>query len=316
MDIIGANIPVNTLFSLFQKQFLWYPEKANLNNSARKDDNMNLKLIALDIDGTLTDDHKKITPNTRDTLLEIQEKGVRLVLASARPTPGLYETAEVMRLEKHQGILMAYNGGKIVQASNGEILSEIHMDEEKTRELLRFLETLPVTVILDDGAQFYVTDEQGYKVEYECKNNHMECTKVGNLADFLHFSPIKLLLSVDPSNIFEIQNTIAAHLDDNLIVVRTAPFYLEIIPAEINKGKGLSDICTHMGIDLADTAAFGDSENDIPMLQAAALGIAMGNAETAVKNAADRITLSNNEDGIAYAIHTWLTTDASKQQLP
>lgn len=267
---------------------------------------MKRKLIALDIDGTLTNDQKEITPKTRDTLLEIQENGVRIVLASARPTPGLYKTAGQLQLEKHQGILMAYNGGKIVHASSGQTLCEIHMNQEKTRNLLHFLETLPVTVILDDGAQFYVTDAHGYKVKYECQNNCMQCTEVDNLADFLHFSPIKLLLSVDPSNIFEIQNTIRSHLDDNLTVVRTAPFYLEIIPAEINKGKGLRDICNHLGIHLTDTAAFGDSENDIPMLEAAGCGVAMENAEDAVKNSADRVTLSNNEDGIAYAIKNWL----------
>lgn len=263
---------------------------------------MNLKLIALDIDGTLTDDNKKITPVTRDILLGIQKKDVCLVLASARPTPGLYETAKQLHLQEHQGILMAYNGGKIVRASNGQTLSEIHMDKENTRNLLRYLESLPVTVILDDGAQFYVTDAGGFKVEYECRNNCMKCTEVDNLADFLSFSPVKLLLSVDPDQIFEIQRTIAAHLDDDLVVVRTAPFYLEIIPSKINKGEGLRDICSHMGISLTDTVAFGDSENDIPMLKAAGCGIAMGNAEEAVKNAADKVTLSNNEDGIAYAI--------------
>lgn len=267
---------------------------------------MNLKLIALDIDGTLTDDHKKITPNTRDALLAVQERGVRLALASARPTPGLYRTAGQLQLEQHQGILMAYNGGRIVHSSNGEVLSEIHMEEEHTRKLLRYLETLPVTVILDDGAQFYVTDARGFKVDYECKNNDMKCMEVDNLADFLNFSPIKLLLSVDPDHIFEVQRTIAAHLDEHLVVVRTAAFYLEIIPARINKGTGLCEICEHLGISPADAAAFGDSENDIPMLRAAGCGIAMGNAEAAVKSIADRVTLSNNEDGIAYALDTLL----------
>ena len=89
---------------------------------------MNLKLIALDIDGTLTDDSKKIMPDTRNTLLEIQKKGVRILLASARPTPGLYDMAGQLKLKMFQGILMAYNGGKIVDASDGTVLSEIHMD--------------------------------------------------------------------------------------------------------------------------------------------------------------------------------------------
>ena len=176
------------------------------------------------------------------------------------------------------------------------------MDLNKTRELLRFLEALPVTVILDDGERFYVEDAHGYKVEYECWNNQMECIEVDNLADFLDFSPVKLLLSVDPDEILNIQDMIRSHLPDDLCVVRTAPFYLEIIPVSINKGKALLDVCSRLCIDPADTAAFGDSENDIPMLQAAGCGVAMGNAEDAVKAVADKVTLSNNSDGIAHAL--------------
>ena len=78
---------------------------------------MNVKVIALDIDGTLTNDQRKITEATRKALLEAQEKGVRLVLASARPTPGLYQAAECLNMKAHGGILMAYNGGRIVEAS-------------------------------------------------------------------------------------------------------------------------------------------------------------------------------------------------------
>ena len=159
---------------------------------------MTLKLIALDIDGTLTNDEKKITEDTRSTLLNFQKQGVRVMLASARPVPGLYSAASELRLCDHHGILMAYNGGKVVDATDGQLLSQTHMDLNKTRELLRFLEALPVTVILDDGERFYVEDAHGYKVEYECWNNQMDCTEVDNLADFLDFSPVKLLLSVDP----------------------------------------------------------------------------------------------------------------------
>ncbi len=267
---------------------------------------MNLKLIALDIDGTLTNDEKKITKETKDTLIEMQEKGVRVMLASARPAPGLLEMARQLQLEKYHGILMAYNGGRVVDASNGQVLSEIHMDLEKTKKLLRFLETLPVTVIIDDSVKFYVTDVHGYKVEYEFKNNGMDCVEVDNLANFLNFSPVKLLLSVDPEKILEVQAKIKEHMDDDLVVVRTAPFYLEIVPASINKGKGVIDVCKELGIELTDVAAFGDSENDIPMLEVAGCGVAMANAEDVVKKSANIVTLSNNEDGIAYAIKKYL----------
>lgn len=79
---------------------------------------------------------------------EISGTGIRVMLASARPVPGLYSAASELRLGDHHGILMAYNGGKVVDATDGQLLSQTHMDLNKTRELLRFLEALPVTVIL------------------------------------------------------------------------------------------------------------------------------------------------------------------------
>ena len=85
-------------------------------------------------------------------------------------------------------------------------------------------------------------------------------------------------------------------------MVQTAPFYLEVIPKVINKGQGIRDICAVLGIDPAQVISFGDAANDIPMLEAAGMGVAMGNAQEAVKAAADMVTLSNNEVGIAAAL--------------
>lgn len=258
-----------------------------------------MKAIFLDLDGTLNNDQKVITEKTKAALMEMQEQGVRLVLASARPSPGLFKERDILQLQDYGGILMSYNGGRIVDAESGDVLFETAMDITQTKAVLRFLEGLPVTPILDDGVQFYVTDKNGYKVEYECKNNCMKCTQVENLAEFLSFTPIKILMSVLPEQITEVQQQIAAFLPENLTVVQTAPFYLEVIPADINKGQGLIHTCAALGIDPKDAVAFGDAANDIPMLKAAGTGIAMGNAGEAVKNAADAVTLTNNEDGIA-----------------
>ena len=132
---------------------------------------MNIKAIFLDLDGTLNNDQKVITPRTKAALMAAQEKGVRIALASARPAPGLFKERDALELTKFGGILMSYNGGKIVEASSGNVLFETAMDMETTRSVLRFLETLPVTPILDDGKEFFVTDQTAFKVEYECQNN-------------------------------------------------------------------------------------------------------------------------------------------------
>lgn len=260
---------------------------------------MDIKAIFLDLDGTLNNDQKVITPRTLNALMAAQKQGVRLVLASARPSPGLHRERDVLRLREYGGILMSYNGGRIVGAATNTVLFETAMEQETARWVLQKLEDLPVTPILDDGKQFYVTDENGYQVRYECMNNGMGCAAVDNLAAFLSFAPIKILMSVKPELLPEVQGEIARFLPPELTVVQTAPFYLEVIPAAINKGQGLLDTCRALGIDPKVTVAFGDAENDIPMLQAAGTGVAMDNAVPNVKIAADTVTLSNNDDGIA-----------------
>lgn len=267
---------------------------------------MNYKLIAMDLDGTLNNDQKIITEKTKAALMAAQKAGIRLALASARPSPGLFKERDILRLQDHNGILMSYNGGRIVDAATGRVLFETSMDLDETKQVLRQLESLPVTPILDDGVQFYVTDKNGFKVDYECRNNNMVCSEVGNLADFLTFAPIKILMSVEPAELKDVQKKIAEFLPESLTVVQTAAFYLEVIPKVINKGQGIRDICSVLGMDTAEVISFGDAENDIPMLRAAGMGVAMGNAAEPVKQAADMVTLSNNEDGIAAALEQLL----------
>lgn len=267
---------------------------------------MSIKLIALDLDGTLNNDQKKITPRTHGALMEVQRRGVRLALASARPSPGLFKERDILQMQHFGGILMSYNGGRITDAATNQVLFETAMDMQQARQVLRQLEHLPVTAILDDGKQFFVTDPNGYKVAYECQNNHMTCQKVGNLADFLNFSPVKILMSVLPEQLKAVQEQIAGCIPEELTVVQTASFYLEIIPRGIHKGQGIRNICGVLGIEPSEVIAFGDAENDIPMLREAGIGVAMGNAGDSVKAAADHITCSNNEDGIAVALEQLL----------
>lgn len=253
----------------------------------------------MDLDGTLNNDQKQITGRTKQALLRAQEKGIRLCLASARPAPGLYRECDELHMREYRGILMSYNGGCIEDAATGSVLYSLAMNPGKARSVLKLLKTLPVTVILDNGKKFFVENKNGYKVQYECQNNRMDCEEVEDLTGILDFLPVKILMSVDPDKITAVRRKIAEQLPEDLNVVQTAPFYLEVIPKCIDKGKGLEKVCQRLGIDSSDSISFGDSENDIPMLQGAGIGVAMGNASENVKKAADMITASNNEDGIA-----------------
>ena len=134
----------------------------------------------------------------------------------------------------------------------------------------------------------------------------MVCSEVGNLAEFLNFAPIKILMSVQPKELPQVQKENAAFLPESLTVVQTAAFYLEVIPKVINKGQGIRDICKVLGLSTEEVISFGDAANDIPMLREAGMGVAMGNAADPVKAAANMVTLSNNEDGIAAALEKLL----------
>ena len=257
------------------------------------------KLIALDLDGTLTNDEKEIPAYTAEVLMRAQKRGVRLALVSARPAPGLHYERDVLKMQEYGGLLISYNGGRIVDASDGSLLYEKIMDLQVTKDILRYLKDLPVTIILDNGKELYVEDRNGYQVQQESYNAHMSVVEMPNLAETLDFSVVKILIAVDPSIIFEIQKQIAEYLPEDLTVVRTAPFYLEIIPKIINKGQGILHACEYLEIQPEEVVAFGDAENDISMIKVAGMGIAMGNAEEEVKKIADRITLTNNENGIA-----------------
>ena len=93
---------------------------------------MDYKLIAMDLDGTLNNDQKIITEKTKAALMAAQKRGIRLALASARPSPGLFKERDVLRLQDYNGILMSYNGGRIVDAATGKVLFETSMDLAQT----------------------------------------------------------------------------------------------------------------------------------------------------------------------------------------
>lgn len=264
---------------------------------------MPVQLIFLDLDGTLTNDAKIITPRTREALLSVQRKGVRLVLASARPAPGLFRECDALSMRDHGGTLMSYNGGCITDAASGRVYYRTEMSRGDAVLVLSLLSDLPVTPILDDGVRFLSHSRDGYMVRYECANNCMDLMECSNLTAALTFGPVKILFSMLPELLPDIQKEIRSRLDrgglTGLSVVQTAPWYLEVLPSGINKGQGLMDTCRFLDVSPEDTIAFGDAENDIPMLQAAGTGVAMGNAAARVKMAADLVTEDNNADGIA-----------------
>lgn len=267
---------------------------------------MKYKLIAVDLDGTLYNDQIKITPDTLTAMIKAQEMGIRIALASGRPLPGLFHARDLLNLNEHHGMLVAYNGGKIVDTTTNEVLYDKYIPDDLAIELLEHFKDYPVTPIIDDGKVLYVTDKNGYRVKEEAFNDSMEYVEVPSLTEHLDFHLNKILTAVDPSKTYDVLEVIGMPFRDQVTFVRTAPYYIEAIPVGTSKASGLSKVCKDLGIDPSEVIAFGDAENDLEMVQFAGHGVAMGNACDTLKNAADEVTLTNNEDGIAHVLNRLL----------
>lgn len=268
---------------------------------------MTYKLIALDLDGTLVNSERKITPKTRDALIEAQKQGAIVVLASGRPTSGLKYEKETLHLEDYHGILLSYNGGSVIDVTSGEVLYEKSMPNALAKELLVHLENFTVTPIIDDGSTIYTNTPEGFQIPYESKNNNLGIKVVERIADAIEFNPIKILIAAPNEILVPQMEPIAEPFKEQLSFMLSAPFYYEATMKGIDKAQSLRLICEKLGIQPSEVMAFGDAENDVSMISFAGLGVAMDNARPVLKEVADEVTLSNNEDGIAHTLAKYFT---------
>lgn len=260
------------------------------------------RAIALDLDGTLTNHDKVVTPRTRQALLKAQELGTVIILASGRPTYGIVPVAECLELEKRGGYILSYNGGNIVNAKTGEkLFSQFLPDavipilykyaKEKNHALLGYAGNEIITEMPDDP---YVKEES--------RINKMNIRKVDNLLDALEPHPTKLLMTGDPTDMIKAEEELVEILGEKMDIFRSAPFFLELVPKGIDKAQSLLRLLSKINLTPADLMAFGDGYNDLSMLKLAGVGVAMANAAPEVRADADYVTLSNEEDGVAEAL--------------
>ncbi len=271
-----------------------------------------IKTILLDIDGTLTNDKKVITPKTKEALLAAQEKGVRLALASGRPDMGLYKWAKELKMDTHHGIFICYNGAKVVDCESGEELFSQSLSREEARAVLTHLKQFDITPIIARDEYMHTTNVFGctieYKgapfnvVEYESRGNNYILCEHKDLAEWVDFPVEKILTAASPEYLRVNYEEMQKPFKDRLSCMFTGDFYFEYTAQGVNKAKAIEAAYTKLGITKEEMIAYGDAENDLPMLTYVGCGVAMGNAVDAVKAAADEVTLDNNSEGIAVSL--------------
>lgn len=260
------------------------------------------RAIALDLDGTLTNHEKVVTPKTREALLQASAKGAVIILASGRPTYGIEPVAECLELNKQGGYILSYNGGNIVNAKTGEKLFSQFLPDEVIPELYAYAKEHGHALLGYAGNEIITEMPDDQYVKEESRINKMNIRKVDNLFESLEPHPTKLLMTGDPTLMLKAEEELVEMLGDRMDIFRSAPFFLELVPKGIDKAKSLTRLLTKINLTPADLIAFGDGYNDLSMLKLAGMGVAMENAAPEVRAEADYVTLSNEEDGVAAAL--------------
>lgn len=260
------------------------------------------RAIALDLDGTLTNHDKVVTPRTRQALLLAESKGAIIILASGRPTYGIVPVAECLELEKRGGYILSYNGGNIVNAKTGEKLFSQFLPDAVIPILYKYTKEKNHALLGYAGNEIITEMPDDQYVKEESRINKMNIRKVDNLLDALEPHPTKLLMTGDPTDMIKAEEELVEILGEKMDIFRSAPFFLELVPKGIDKAQSLLRLLSKINLTPADLMAFGDGYNDLSMLKLAGVGVAMANAAPEVRADADYVTLSNEEDGVAEAL--------------
>ncbi len=267
---------------------------------------MDYKMIVLDLDGTLTNREKKITPHTKEVLMEAQERGKIVILASGRPAYGVVPLARELQLEKYGGYILAYNGGIIMNCKTDQVVFGKQLPVEANRTIAQLAEDHGVDILTYEGARIIASNGECPYTKLESRINHLEIQQVDSFKDYVTFPVPKFLMADDGDYLALVEPKVKAALGKNFSVYRSEPFFLEILPKGIDKAKSLERLLEILGIPREQMIACGDGYNDLSMIQYAGLGVAMGNGVLPVRKAADYITLSNEEDGVAHVVEKFM----------
>lgn len=264
---------------------------------------MTIKLIALDVDGTLLNDHHELTEMTQETLIRASRQGAEIVLCSGRGPANTIPFMEQMGLD---GYVITHNGAVTAQVQTREVVHHFAMDGQGLEPFISYCRAQGVHFDINTAFGLYVDQPEGLELQVrEMYQNFMaEPLKLPQWADmteplakFTAFGPIEQMNAVQ-------QEWSTWNLP--YYMTRSGDFFIDLMHPEASKGAALKRLAEAKGILPSEIMAVGNYYNDITMLTFAGKGVAMDNSPEEVKAAADEVTLSNNDQGVAHAIQKYV----------
>lgn len=268
---------------------------------------MTYQVLVLDLDGTLTNSKKEITEPTKKALLDIQEAGKTVVLASGRPINGVAPLAKELRMEHFGGYMLSFNGARITRCSTGEIIYNRTLPPDVIRPIWEYVRSFSgLDIISYNDKQIISGISPNEYVHLESRINDMEIVQAEEFPSAINFPVNKLLVSGDPDALEQMIDPLSRQYHGLLNIYRSEPFFLEIMPRRIDKAQSLQKLLNSIGLTADQMICCGDGYNDLSMIEYAGLGVAMGNAQPIIKKCADFITKTNDDDGILHVINLFM----------
>jgi len=259
------------------------------------------------MDGTLLNDEHQVTYNVRKTLEKVKKKGVYIVLCSGRPIVGMQKYIDELNLKEEEDYAIAFNGALVKNTNNGKVIVEISLNYDHLVELHDL--SLELNTPMQYFDQTYLYSPTAWIHKYtivEAYLNQMEL-KYYPVPDFPKTNPIPTIMYMnDPAKLNQTIERIPKNIIKKYAFVKGAPHFVEFTHPNATKGMAVKKLAEKLGINQKEVMAIGDNENDLSMIEYAGCGVAMENAIPTLKEAADFQTLSNNEDGVAYAIQKFV----------
>ncbi len=270
---------------------------------------MDYQVLVLDLDGTLTNSKKEITPETREALIDIQEMGKKVVLASGRPTKGVLPLAKQLHLSDYGSYILSFNGARITDCRSGQIMYSRYLPQDAPAPAFRLASSFA-----GEGADIltYTEDHIISGIQpnrytlLESRINHMPLLESSDFTADIPRQINKLLATGEPEVISRMKDVMTTHFRSYLNIYCSDPFFLEIMPRGVDKAHALVKLLGSIGLSTRQMICCGDGYNDITMIETAGLGVAMANAQPPVRDSADYITKSNDENGVLHVINKFM----------
>ncbi|MGX6592294.1 HAD family hydrolase [Cetobacterium ceti] len=256
---------------------------------------MEIKAVALDLDGTLLNSKKEVTEKTMKVLKQLKNNGILIIISTGRPYSSIKNLLKELGIE---GMVICYNGAKVVNFENDSTIFEIPLEEEYVKRLIEISREEKVHLNLYQDDIWYVEDDENAESQkYKLLTKLIPQKK--DFESFDSYEMTKTLYVGENKKLKEIEKILKEEFGNEVYLAFSQKFLLEILNKKVNKGSALLYVLEQYGISKDECMAFGDAINDIEMLTCVKYGIAMGNAMDEVKKIARDITKSNDEDGVA-----------------